>query len=131
MNKTQLTEPLIDSVTTEVGENETAGSGHKDNRCKAIIAINIFGISFTAMGALYKIIAREGFNVVDFTFFRCVSALLVSGLWNVMIGVNPLKKFPWSFKGTLALRSVLGHATFTMFNLAVPYAPLSLIMVIW
>ena len=94
MNKTQLTEPLIEDITTEVGESET-GSVHKDNRCKAIIAINVFGIAFTVMGVLYKIIAREGFHVVEFTFFRCVSAIIVSGLWNVILGVNPFKNFPW------------------------------------
>ena len=66
----------------------------KDNRCKAIVAINIFGIAITVMGVLWKIAASEGFNVVEFTFFRCLSALIVSIIWNMILGLNPFKLFP-------------------------------------
>ena len=83
------------------------------------------------MSVLYKIIAKEGFNVIEFTFFRCISALLVSSVWNAIVKVNPFGLFPWERKGTLALRSVMGHLSFTLINLAVPLAPLTLIMVVF
>ena len=118
-----MTEPLVDAETTT--------TGLKDNRCKAILAINISSIAMISMGVLYKIAAREGFHVVEYTFFRCVSALFVALAWNVIIGRNPLKHFPWKLKYTMVIRSFAGHLGFTMFNIAVPLAPLSLITVIF
>ena len=85
----------------------------------------------TVMSVLYKILAKGGFHIVEFTFFRCLSCFLVSTVWSLSQGLNPIKHFPRDRKYTVILRSLMGHTSFTSFNLAVPFVPLSLVMIIF
>ena len=43
---------------------------NRDNRCKAIIAINLFSVSIVFTSVIWKHLAEEGVNVIDFNFFR-------------------------------------------------------------
>ena len=45
----------------------------KDNRCLAIFAMNLFAISATAQGTMFKYIAKEGVSVIEFTLFRNIA----------------------------------------------------------
>ena len=83
------------------------------------------------MSVIYKILAKSGFHIVEFTFFRCLSAFVVSIIWNLISGLNPIKHFPKGKECHIIFRSLMGHTSFTSFNLAVPFAPLSLIMILF
>lgn len=95
------------------------------------MAINIFGLCVTIIATLFKVISSEGFSLVEFVFFRCVSALILSITWNVSSGLNPVKLFPVDKKYRLFIRSLFGHSSFIFFCTAVPLAPLSLLMIIF
>ena len=103
----------------------------KNNTCLAVIAINICAISLTVMSLLYKIVAVDGVSIVEFTFFRSVSAGIIACIWNATVCMNPFKQFPSDWKWTLFIRVVAGHTGFALFNLAVPLAPLSLIIILF
>ena len=48
----------------------------KDNRCKAIISINLFALATTGNVVLYKYAKPLGVEVTDFIFLRCCVTFL-------------------------------------------------------
>ena len=93
--------------------------------------MNIAAVFVAVMTASYRTIAEDGFRVIEFTFYRNVSGLIVSCIWLAIKGYNPFKMFPTDKKWTFFWRSLTGQLNFFLLNLAVPLAPLSLIMVFW
>ena len=96
-----------------------------------MLTINLFAISITVLGVLYKAVAVEGVSIIEFTFFRSVSALIIATIWNLAVCTNPFRAFPWAQKWTLFFRIISGQSSFALFNLAVPLAPLSLIIIVF
>ena len=95
----------------------------------AIIAMNfamMFGVAFLAA---YKVIADDGFDPTEFVLMRCVSAFPISIIWCLILGLNPLKMFPWDKKWSLVWRSFTGHVNFFLLNWGVSMAPVSIVMV--
>ena len=42
----------------------------QDSKWKAIFFMNLFALSATVQGALFKYVAKEGVSVIEFCFFR-------------------------------------------------------------
>ena len=80
----------------------------KDNRCLAISASTVQQLSVVAMGSCFKIIAQEGFHVVDFTLIQGAYAILTSIIWCMCSGVNPITNFPTEKKHKLIWRVIVG-----------------------
>ena len=93
--------------------------------------MNFHALCITGTSATYRIVAEEGFHVIDFTLFRNLSIFTIALLWCLLVSRNPLKNFPWKHKHQLIWRIITGQADFFLLNLAVTKAPLSLIMVFW
>ena len=104
--------------------------GPPDNRCKAIFAMNLSALSTVFMTATWKVIAVEGFSIVDFSLLRNIAALAGGLIWCHMSGLNPLKNFPWDRSNAFFWRCLTGHLYFIFMNAATPLAPISLVMVI-
>ena len=101
----------------------------RDNKCVAIIAINlaiIFGVTFMAA---FKVVNDEGFNPTEFVLLDCLTQLPFSIVWCLVVGYNPLKMFPWEKKWSLFWRSFTGHVNFFLFNLGASVAPISISMI--
>ena len=101
----------------------------QDNKCAAIVSINLQAICATAMTATFRLIAQEGFHAIDYNLVRNVQGLFLAAIWLFVAGQNPLTLFPRDQKLTLFFRMVCGQLNFMMLMLAAPLAPLSLIMV--
>ena len=93
--------------------------------------MNFHAICTTATAATYRVVAEEGFHVIDFTLFRNISIFSVAVIWCCCARINPLKMFPWEHKHQMIWRCITGQVNFFLLNLAVPLAPLSLIMIFW
>ena len=74
----------------------------------AVIAMNFAAVFMVVMSASYKTIAEDGFRVVEFTFFRNISGLIVACIWLAIKGYNPFKMFPTDKKYTLLGRILSG-----------------------
>lgn len=87
----------------------------------------------TLMSVFYKKISGENgtVTIVEFTLFRCISILIAAIVWNTISCKNPLKEFPWESKWTLLARIIMGQFAFVFFNMAVPLAPLSMLIVVF
>ena len=83
-----------------------------------------------AMGSTYKVVAQEGFHIVDFALMRCLSSLTISSLLCLCFGTNPITELKQSEnKKYLLLRCIMGHAYYTLTNLAMTMAPLSMVFI--
>ena len=102
----------------------------KDSKWRAIIGMNGWCLGVTTQGVLFKIVAKEGFSIIEFVFFRCVFTIVISVLWSFFLNINPFKNFPWEKKWVLCMRIITGHVAFTLLNIAITLSSLSLVMVI-
>ena len=113
---------------------QTAGNElqpvHKDNKCIAIFAMNMAALCCVGMTSSYRVIAREGFHAAELNLVRNGFSFTVAIIWCLINKTNPLSQFPSDKKGSLATRCVSGQMCFLLVNIASPFAPLSLIMVI-
>ena len=83
-----------------------------------------------AMGSTYKVVAQEGFHIVDFAFMRCLSSLTIATFLCLCFGTNPFAELKQSEnKKFLLLRCFTGHAYYTLANLAMTMAPLSMVFI--
>ena len=103
-------EPLMDQEAATQNETQTAPvrPPSKDNRCLAIVTQNILAIVVIAMNACYKVIAREGFSIIDFVFLSNLNLFFVSIAWCWLAGLHPYKLFPWDTKGIFFARLIFG-----------------------
>lgn len=102
----------------------------KDNRFKAIVAINACAVFMILMTATYKVVGLEGVGFVEFSLLRNAAALLVCSFWCFYEKINPIKMFPWHRANEFFWRCVVGHLYFIFMNIAAPLAPLSLVMIL-
>lgn len=66
-----------------------------DQKCLAVVAMNIFAVCEAGMMATYKFAAIDGFHVAEFTVLRNVSLFIVAVIWCARSNMDPLKMFPW------------------------------------
>lgn len=97
----------------------------------AILFMNICAVCATGMTGTYRIIANEGFHAADFNLLRNILLVTIAIIWCSIVGVHPIKQFPWNKKLALSFRVILGQINFCLLNLAAPLAPISLVMVCW
>ena len=62
----------------------------RDNRCKAIIAINLFSVSIVFTSVIWKHLAEEGVNVIDFNFFRNFTIFCLASIALCIGNHNPI-----------------------------------------
>ena len=103
----------------------------KDNRIKALIAINICCIGGTGQAVLFKVISREGVHLLDYQLFRNIALLIFSIATLLPAQINLIDVFPCNKKVTLAIRILAGQVTFAMFNIGVQMIPISLFVIIF
>ena len=57
-----------------------SGEAVKDNRCKAIIFMNLFAIGTISQAIVYKLATAEGATVIDYQLFRSMGILVVAAI---------------------------------------------------
>ena len=102
----------------------------KDNRCLAIIFINIFAISQVSQGLLWKIAAKKGAHIIDFQFMRSFSIWFFAFLQILCARINPCTAFPRSAYKDMVIRSLGGQFTFGLMNVAFALIALGTVSVI-
>ena len=125
-------EPLMDQEAANQNETQAAPvrPPSKDNRCLAIVTQNILAIVVIAMNACYKVIAREGFSIIDFVFLSNLNLFFVSIAWCWLAGLHPYRDFPWDTKGIFFARLIFGQTRFATLSMASVFAPLALTNVV-
>ena len=102
----------------------------KDNKCVAVVAMNlawVFGVGYLV---LFKLVEKEGdFNPAEFLLLDLVGICKASLIWCACAGYNPLKMFPWKKKWSLILRSFASCSAFFLQIWAVSRVPVSIVMV--
>jgi hypothetical protein len=53
----------------------------KDNRWRAIFAMNLFCMGSVAQSACFKIVEKDGVKLFDYQIFRNFSVMLVAIIW--------------------------------------------------
>jgi len=103
----------------------------KDNRFKAILAMNLFCIGSVAQSACFKIVQKEGVKLYDYQIFRNFSVVVVSMIWLYLANINPIRDFPSSKSKTVITRSLLGQVSFFVFNLSLTMVPMTLHIILF
>jgi hypothetical protein len=75
---------------------------------KAIIAMNLFAIGATGQSLVFKSVAVEGINVLDYLIIRNISILVLASLQLSYLQINPFKQFPYTHKHSLLWRIITG-----------------------
>ena len=96
----------------------------------AIFAANMAAMSCVGLTSSYRVIAREGFHAAELNLLRNALSFIVAVIWCLINKTNPFSQFPHDKKVSLATRCVAGQMCFLLINMASPFAPLSLIIVI-
>ena len=120
----------VDIEEQLISNSETKGIV-KDNRCKAIVAMNFVAIGGVGQSVLFKIVSREGVSLLDYQLLRNVGLLLFSIITLIPKRVNLLDEFPATKKLTLFIRILAGQLTFIFLNLSVMVIPISMFMIIF
>ena len=97
----------------------------EDSKHKAILFMNVYALSATIQGALFKYIAKDGVSIIEFFFFRHVWIGGVAALMIFYKGKNPFVGLPRSLVKDFVIRSVSGQITFALFNLAITLLPMA------
>ena len=109
--KEAIREPLIGAEKTLNAQDSHIADSEgekKDNKILAVVMMNFHALCITGTSATYRIVAEEGFHVVDFTLFRNLSIFTIASLWCLLVSKNPLKHFPWKYKHQLIWRIITG-----------------------
>ena len=99
----------------------------KDNRCRAIIAINLFSVSIVFTSVIWKHLAEEGVNVIDFNFFRNFTIFCLATIALIIGNHHPIREFPSDQKYRLLLLVLCGLGAVILFYAAVAIAPLTIV----
>ena len=96
----------------------------------AVVLVNICNILMVSMTSCFKVIAHEGFSIIEFVFLRSIYGLFISSMLLLLYeGINPFKSFPYAHKMKLLARCIIGNLNFSLFTLAATFAPISLVIV--
>jgi Mlc titration factor MtfA (ptsG expression regulator) len=79
-----------------------------DNRCLAIVSMNLAMVLTTVQGVLFKKVALEGVSILEYTLFRNVTIALFACAQLIHKDINPFKGFPKAQVKDLVMRSVAG-----------------------
>ncbi len=102
----------------------------------AITFINLFAVFSIFNGSMFKYVHKTyGFEVVDYSFMRCISLTLFTIIYvNIMkidVFTLPQSKTRSKWIKLMILRSVFGHACFFVFNMSFLFGNVSLIMIVF
>lgn len=132
-----LTGTLEDPGCVQVKTKSAAAEGVskkfaevKDSKWKAIFFMNLFALSATVQGAMFKYVAKEGVSVIEFSLFRNIwigGFALIQMCYKKM---NPFKDFPRSLVKDLIIRSMAGQTTFVLLNYSVTLLPMSTALIL-
>ena len=89
--------------------DETDGKPKKsDNRCLAILFINVFAACAVTQGLIWKIAAKQGGHFIDFQILRCLCILLVAIVQTAYVRINPFISLPKDSIKDMIIRSLGG-----------------------
>ena len=96
----------------------------------AIVLTNIMSIGAALSVLAYKNVGRQGFNILDFTFFRNLFNLLCISLVLSRTQKSPFQQFEAKTKVLIGSRCFFGFVGFLLWTLGSLYMPLMIHMVI-
>ena len=114
----------------ETRESTEPKEQSKDNRTKAIIAINGFALSSVLTAVSFKSAQQDGVSLADAQLWRNIVLFILSSISVASQGINPIKEFPSAHKLALLIRLIAGQSVFYLYFIAVRNAPLTLITTI-
>ena len=86
--------------------------------------MNVFAFTFTLQGVLFKYVANQGVQIVEYVFFRnffiCLTACVILRYKKI----NPLTGIPSSYARDVVIRSVAGQVTFGLMNVSFALIPI-------
>ena len=103
----------------EMGEAQTGEFKvveKKDNRCVAIIFMNIFAISATGQGVIFKYVAKQGVSIIEYMFFRNFCIGTIAGMQLCYSKRSPINGIPPESVKDLIVRCIAGQVTFALIN---------------
>ena len=103
----------------------------KDNRCRAIIFMNLFAIGGVGQAIVFKLAIAEGATVIDYQLFRSLGILIAAAIELCCTRRSPITEFPTSDKYTLLLRCIMGSLVILLFNICLSLIPLTTLMIIF
>ena len=119
----------VESEDTLTQSKET--KENLDSTMKAVFWKNVYAISGASCNATFKSInLNYGFSVFDLFVLRPITLTLMSLIYLVTAGINPLE-FPTDkpkqhYIKLLTIRSVVGHSGFLSFMFGLHYTPVAL-----
>lgn len=87
--------------------------------------MNLFALTATIQGGLFKHIAKQGVSVIEFCFFRNVFIGGLASFQSCYKKQNPFKGFPKHLVKDLIIRSLAGQITFALLNYSFTLLPIS------
>mmetsp|Transcript_31339 Transcript_31339/g.38829 ORF Transcript_31339/g.38829 Transcript_31339/m.38829 type:complete len:140 (+) Transcript_31339:361-780(+) len=93
--------------------------------------MNLFALSATVQGVIFKAIAKDGVSIIEFSFLRNVWIGGLAAMQMCCQKTNPFKGFPKHLIKDLVIRSLSGQITFALMNVAVTLLPMSTAMILF
>jgi hypothetical protein len=102
----------------------------KDNRIKAIIAMNVFSLSSAVFSITWKHVSRFGVSVVEFMLFKNLFNFFATLGLLVNYRINPFTQTKGQLNWLL-YRGLVGQGAFCLFVYSISLIPLSLVMILF
>ena len=93
--------------------------------------MNLFAFTAVAQGVVFKLVAKDGVSVVDYTVFRNTFTLIIAGSQSCYKRQNPFRNFPRHVIKDIITRSVFGQITFAIVNMSLVLIPIATTMVLF
>ena len=87
--------------------------------------MNLFALTMTIQGVIFKYAAKDGVSIIEYSFFRNLMIGSVASIQACCKNINPFKGFPRNLIKDLVFRSLNGQFTFALANYAITLIPMS------
>ena len=93
--------------------------------------MNFFAVFAVGQGVLFKVVSKQGVNIIEYMLFRNAIILLVASVQLSIKRLNPLKGFPRNLIANLLIRSIAGQLTFGLVVFTMTVMPVGTAMIIF